>query len=258
MNRLIVFGAAGMLGQEVVRAAELRRIDVVCITRRDADITNLAAVATVMETLAPTDDDVIINCAGAVPGKYDGRGVEMVAVNALGPHVLAALRPSTTPLILVSTDCVFGDRANNANVAADFPAPEDTYGRSKLAGEVDGAFISVVRTSFVGPQHGLWAWVADQPPGATLLGWANALWSGSTARAVAHALVEYSLECRDEAIEHLATAFPISKHDLVCLLADFTGRHDLVIEKVPDPIIDRRLRPTLPLESVEDSLADWI
>src|SRR5690349_23856639 len=59
--RLLVTGAAGMLGKDLVRAAEAAGHDVVGLTREDADITDLEAIEATVREAAP---DIVINCAG--------------------------------------------------------------------------------------------------------------------------------------------------------------------------------------------------
>ena len=59
--RLLVTGAAGMLGKDLVRAAEAAGHYTVGLTRDDADITDLDAIEVAVRDAAP---DVVINCAG--------------------------------------------------------------------------------------------------------------------------------------------------------------------------------------------------
>src|ERR687883_417481 len=58
--RLLVTGAAGMLGRDVVAAAEHAGHDVVALARRDLDISDAAAVRAAIADAAPA---AVINCA---------------------------------------------------------------------------------------------------------------------------------------------------------------------------------------------------
>src|SRR5690242_14823943 len=59
--RLLVTGAAGMLGQDLVRAADAVGHDALGLAREDADIADLGAIEAAVREAAP---DVVINCAG--------------------------------------------------------------------------------------------------------------------------------------------------------------------------------------------------
>ena len=163
---VIITGAASMLGRHIAAACRQRGEQFSGFGHGALDVTDLADVT---RTLARYDEgDVLVNCAGVRPG---GDPIAMLQVNALAPHYLdlAATRQGFR-LIHVSTDCVFSGldrhRAPVRHNALETPNPRDHYGRTKLAGEPFGPMTTVVRTSFVGPDHGLWAWIANQPEGA--------------------------------------------------------------------------------------------
>jgi dTDP-4-dehydrorhamnose reductase len=162
-------------------------------------------------------------------------------------------------MIHVSSDCILAGIGPFSS-SIDHPAPADTYGRSKLAGEVLGnPKVLNVRTSFVGPEHGLWKWVADQPPGAEIEGWENALWTGSTVQAVAKSLVDIAVSRYpwEGGVLHLSTKTWRSKADVVRAIAQKIGRTDLNIRPVLKPSIDRRLVPDLPLQEFGEALREW-
>lgn len=254
--KLIVTGANGMLGRCVVAAATALEMAVVPVNREHVDLTNLGDVARLMKVLNPDEGDVITNCAGAVPERYADRPVEMLAANAMIPHVLDATKPPWTLLIHVSTDCVFGQGEGSYDIRAD-PAPGDLYGRSKLAGELDGYRTRTVRTSFIGSEHGLWGWFAGLPQAARIDGWANVRWSGSTALAVAVGLVTIAEHPPEDRLIHLSTAIPVSKYQVLMMLRERLNRLDVTIDKRPNPRYDRILIPTVELVPVQEALDAW-
>ena len=133
--RVLITGAAGMLGQDVGRAARAADHAVIALGRAELDIAAPAAVAAALEAHAP---EVVINCAAYT--KVDLAEDEPAAarrVNAEGPGVLArACADAGAWLVHVSTDYVFaGDRAEGAYVESDPVAPRSIYGQSKLEGE---------------------------------------------------------------------------------------------------------------------------
>lgn len=174
----------------------------------------------------------------------------MVTANALAPHVIAEVAADRgTKVIHISTDCVFDGREGNYR-DSDRPRPHhDLYSMTKASGEVEAARVLNVRTSFIGPEHGLWQWLVSQPPGGKVEGWASAWWTGSTVWAVVQALADMI----DAGVDtgrtvHLSTREKVSKLE-VCLLLNRILALGLEIKAVSEPRIDRSLVPTpgLPL-----------
>ncbi|HLW95830.1 MAG TPA: dTDP-4-dehydrorhamnose reductase [Solirubrobacteraceae bacterium] len=132
--RVLVPGAAGMLGSDVVAVAAARGHDVVALSRSELDVTDDAAVDAAVAAAAA---DVIINCAAYTD--VDGAEADEVsafAVNAHGAGNLArAASRSGTRLVHVSTDYVFDGTATQPYVESDRTDPRSAYGRTKLGGE---------------------------------------------------------------------------------------------------------------------------
>lgn len=239
--RIAVFGADGALGRAVTLAANARPHGAALgYSRRNCDIADVAQV----ERAFGDGFDAAINCAGRIPLSQPS-AVEYMRVNALGPHVLAAEANRRRKLLIhVSTDCVFSGRAQMGYAYNAQPDPCDLYGRSKAAGEPEHAL--VVRTSFVTPRHGLWHWLVAQRDGATVDGWLNAKWSGSTVHAVARALVDLAWNPPGRiGVHHLATLSAISKADAIRVIADVLGL-DIEVRPVFEPHINRMLINSLP------------
>jgi dTDP-4-dehydrorhamnose reductase len=153
--RLLVTGAGGMLGQDVVAAAEARGDEVLALAHGDLDISDERAVAAAM---SDEHVDAVINCAAwtDVDGaESDPDGAD--AVNAQGAdNVANAAAHVGARLVHVSTDYVFdGDRSPDdaAYVESDAPGPRSVYGASKLAGEeavaAAGGSHAIVRSSWL-------------------------------------------------------------------------------------------------------------
>lgn len=216
--RILVTGATGMLGLEVYRAAVAAGHTVLGLGRTELDITDYDAVQRELSTVEP---DVVINCAGLTKHrKPEPTRAEYMAVNAVAPHVLAAECDAIgARMIHVSTDCVFrGDRdPSRPYTEDDQPDAIDDYGASKAAGEVARAPHLTVRCSFVGlGERGL---IADLSRNGELASrrwplWTRAYWSGSTAPAIACALVELAGRPEVTGLMHLAGEC-VTKADLV-------------------------------------------
>jgi dTDP-4-dehydrorhamnose reductase len=132
--RILVTGAAGMLGTDVCKAATDAGIEVLAYDRARLDITDTSAVEAAVRRVGP---DVVINCAAWTD--VDGAETHAeaaFAVNATGPGVLATeCTRSNVRLIHMSTDYVFDGRSREPIAEDAEPSPLSTYGRSKLAGE---------------------------------------------------------------------------------------------------------------------------
>lgn len=128
--RLLVTGAAGMLGQDVTAAAEAAGHDVTALARRDLDITDSPAVTAAVTAARP---DAIVNCAAwtDVDGA-EAREADATAVNGAG---VGALAGQGVHLVHVSSDYVFDGSATRPYIESDPTGPISAYGRSKLAGE---------------------------------------------------------------------------------------------------------------------------
>jgi dTDP-4-dehydrorhamnose reductase len=132
--KLLVTGAAGMLGRDVMLAAGNAGHDVVGFGRAELDVTDPAAVAKKFDLERP---DVVINCAAWT----DVDGAEAAeeaafAVNGTGAgNVAAAAGEVGASVVYVSSDYVFDGAKGAPYVESDQPAPLSAYGRTKLAGE---------------------------------------------------------------------------------------------------------------------------
>lgn len=237
---VVVFGPNGMLGRAVVRAAKARGYQPIASR---ADITSRHLHREVDILAARRRPDLVaINCAGIIPQR--DRGPErMISVNAVGPlNLAAACGRAGVRLVHVSTDCVFSGETQGRIHVGQKPDPGDLYGRSKLLGEAIAERHAVVRTSFVGPEHGLMRWLLDQPKGATVEGWLQALWTGSTVQAVARGLLEIAAS-GETGLMHLATQRVYSKCEVLELMTRQLGL-PVSIERVSTPSINRALAPT--------------
>lgn len=130
--RILVTGAGGMLGRDLVPVLRGHGHEVMAAGRADLDITSAAACAEVVG-----DVDVVINAAAytAVDAAESDEAAAF-AINAVGAANLArAAHRVGAVLVQVSTDYVVAGSGTRP-YAADAPiAPLSAYGRTKAAGE---------------------------------------------------------------------------------------------------------------------------
>ena len=147
---LLVTGAGGQLGGDLINLARARATPAVGLTRAALDITDRTAVAAALDTQRPA---ALINCAAWTSvDAAESHADEAFEVNLKGAWLLAEECARREILLMhLSTDYVF-DGASLAPTREDAaPMPLSIYGASKLAGEEAVRAVSenhvIVRTS---------------------------------------------------------------------------------------------------------------
>jgi dTDP-4-dehydrorhamnose reductase len=132
--KVVVTGAAGMLGQEMVGEFRRRGHDVIALNRGQLDITDLPAVREAIGSLKP---DLVVNCAAYTDvDRAESERELAMAVNGLGPRNLAlACEARGAALMHISTDYVFDGGKDGPYEIWDMPNPINVYGKTKLWGE---------------------------------------------------------------------------------------------------------------------------
>jgi dTDP-4-dehydrorhamnose reductase len=155
--RVLVTGAGGQLGLDVVRTWAEAGDDVVAVQHSVLDVTDRSQVRRVVADVHP---DVVVNCAAwtAVdacetdPDRADAANARAVA------HLAEACGAAGARLVQISTDYVFDGTLDRPYREDDPTGPRSVYGRSKRAGELAalemGDRAVVVRTSWVCGVHG--------------------------------------------------------------------------------------------------------
>lgn len=149
---ILVTGANGQLGFDVIKALEKRSIDCIGIDKNDLDITDKVAVDNYILKLKPK---CIIHCAAYTAVDKAENEIELCyKVNVNGTENIAgACKNIDSKMIYISTDYVFNGQGNEPFEINDNINPISIYGRSKYEGELkvkeylEKYFI--VRTSWV-------------------------------------------------------------------------------------------------------------
>ncbi|MNM65422.1 dTDP-4-dehydrorhamnose reductase [compost metagenome] len=155
--RVLVTGAGGQLGKDVVRLLEKAGHLVLPSDRDSLDITDYAACLKCAQEFKP---EAVIHCAAyTAVDQAESDSAGAYAVNAVGTRnmVLASERVKAK-FCYISTDYVFDGTANSPYQEYDNTNPHSVYGKSKRAGEVLVQSLSstffIVRTSWVYGLHG--------------------------------------------------------------------------------------------------------
>ena len=131
---ILVTGASGQLGTDLVDVLEHRDVSHVTASRADADFTDTAAVRSLVLEIDP---HAVVNCvayhdvAGCETDPELARAVNATAVDALA----AACAETGAKLMTMSTDYVFDGKKTGMYTEDDEPNPLNVYGASKLEGE---------------------------------------------------------------------------------------------------------------------------
>lgn len=155
--RVLVTGAAGQLGTDLVAACTAAGDDVFAFDRAGLDVSDRSAVLGAVTSIAP---DAVVNCAAwTAVDACEGDPELALAMNGTAVRWLAeACHRAGSHLVTVSTDYVFDGNLDRAYHEWDDTAPQSIYGITKLIGEKEalalGPAASVVRTSWVCGVHG--------------------------------------------------------------------------------------------------------
>lgn len=156
--RILITGAGGMLGRDVVVAARDAGHEPIAVARERCDITDAEAVRAAIERARP---DAVVNCAAWT--NVDGAEehvAQSLAVNGAGAgHIAAAAAAAGAWTVHVSSDYVFDGDKREPYLESDRVDPLSAYGRSKLDGEravaraaSDGH--TIVRSAWLFGAHG--------------------------------------------------------------------------------------------------------
>lgn len=248
--KILVLGASGMLGSSVIRVLSMKSSWQVYGTVRSecskkffsSDIAarlltglDVDQYDTLMQKFIRIRPDVVINCVGLIKQSADANDpLRAIPINSLLPHRLSRFCELTNArLVHISTDCVFAGDTKGGYRESDPADARDLYGRSKFLGEVICPHAITLRTSIIGHEltsaHGLLEWFLLQK--GQCKGFTRTIFSGLPTVALAKVIRDVLIPRNDlYGVYHVA-AEPISKYDLLKLIANVYGKS---IEILPD------------------------
>ena len=134
MQKVLVTGAKGMLGQDLCPILEDEGYDVVETDVHNMDITKYDAVKSVLTQEKP---DIVIHCAGYTNVDKAEEDVETARlINSKGTENIARVcSEADIILVYISTDYVFDGEKTEPYETNDKPNPINKYGLTKFEGE---------------------------------------------------------------------------------------------------------------------------
>lgn len=273
--RVLVLGASGMLGNAVLRVMhEKRDFEVFGAARSNSvshffseEITktmitgcDMSDYDALVKLFAQVMPNVVINCIGLIKQLADvDNPLITLPINAMLPHRLANLCALVgARFIHMSTDCVFSGEKGDYK-ESDISDATDLYGKSKYLGEVDYPHAVTLRTSIIGHElqsaHGLVGWFLSQE--GHCRGYSKAIFSGLPTVVLAQIIRDIVMVNSNLSGVYHVAAKPISKYDLLKLVADVYGKS---IEIVPDDrlVIDRSLNAERFYQATGYVAPEWI
>ena len=137
--RILVTGAKGQLGSDLLKEFSKRNIDAVGIDIDELDITDSAATRNVIGKINSTNKlDAIIHCAAytAVDNAEDNEAL-VTEINAGGTKNIAVVaKDLDLAMMYISTDYVFNGEGERPWEPDDYRQPLNVYGMGKYKGEL--------------------------------------------------------------------------------------------------------------------------
>lgn len=273
--RVLVLGASGMLGNAVVKVFTANDQHQVWGTMRNSSSSrffnpkhnlklltgiNVLNEDALVDVFAKVQPDVVINCVGVIKQLENAKDpLAVLPINSILPYRLSKLcRLARARLIHVSTDCVFSGRKGNY-VEDDLSDAEDLYGKSKFIGELhDDSHAITLRTSIIGHELGsnfaLIDWFLAQK--GIVKGFTQAFFSGLPTFELARVMRDFVLPDPQLAGLYHVSSSPISKHDLLNLVANEYSKV-VEIEPYSDFKIDRSLNSSKFLSATGYQAPSW-
>jgi dTDP-4-dehydrorhamnose reductase len=213
-----------------------------------------------VETLRKVRPNVVINAVGLIKQLASATDpLVALPLNSMLPHRLADLCALLDARLLhISSDCVFSGKDGHYT-ESDLSDAEDLYGKSKFIGEVhDRAHVVTIRTSGIGHEletkNGLLEWFLAQ--NGPVRGFTRAIFSGLPWVETARVIKNFVLPHPEISGLYHVSAKPISKFDLLTLIADVYGKKTK-IERDDSVQIDRSLDSTRFTSVTGYEAPDW-
>lgn len=155
--KVLVTGANGQLGYDIVKELQKQNIECYGATRQDFDIVDFEVMEKFITNYMP---DAVIHCAAytAVDKAEDEHGLCQLVNASATENIAEICKKINAKMLYISTDYVFDGTKDGFYEVDDKPNPINVYGKTKLIGEQVVQRILekyyIVRISWVFGEHG--------------------------------------------------------------------------------------------------------
>lgn len=274
--KVCILGASGMLGHAMLyELSQCSGLEVWGTVRNEASVSGLLPACclgrlvggvdandfdSIAKALGEIEPEVVVNCIGLIRQLPEGQQpLPCIEINARLPHLLLGLcRKIGSRLIHYSSDCVFDGNKGSPYLEDDQCSAKDVYGLTKYLGEVHDKPALTIRTSIIGHELrnklSLVEWFMAQR--GQVNGYRRAIYSGLPTVEHARILAEYILPNKDLFGLFQVASNPISKYELLCLIAREYGL--MVTINPSDGVVeDKRLSGQLFYKATGYVPPDW-
>tara|TARA_B100000989_G_scaffold72938_1_gene51228 strand:- start:5040 stop:5945 length:906 start_codon:yes stop_codon:yes gene_type:complete len=267
-KKVLILGASGMLGVEVLREFSKKNILLYATIRSQKEIKRIQTYfdykiknikfikfeikRNYINNLKKVvkDKDYIINCIGIIKPYINENSFtsieDAISVNSNFPHILNFNKNKNCKVYQIATDCVY-DGFNGKYTEDHSHSARDIYGKTKSLGEVNDKNFFNIRCSIIGKEiksfKSLICWFTNQKKNSTIYGFSNHKWNGITTRHFAK--IVSTLVLKNISIPNLIHIVPqdiLNKYQLLKIFQKKFNRGDLKIKKSTSNVaIDRTL-----------------
>ena len=245
--KIIILGAHGMLGWQVLNKFKKSKLQIKCQVRNNKSKHNLIRKLNLnkkvqffyydvekdkIEKLYKqiSKNDIIINCIGKIKPFINENNLNeinaAIKVNSLFPNNLSKIIDTKNVKIYqIATDCVFSGINGNYDESSKHDAL-DVYGKSKSLGEVNKKNFFNIRVSIIGKElntkNSLVEWFLSNKNSFKIFGFTDHLWNGVTTNVFAELLltiIEKNIQL--PSVFHLVPKDKVNK----CVLLNYLKDH---------------------------------
>lgn len=262
LNRIIILGSKGMLGQMVKCFFNKEGYKVIEYNKRFDE----NSIHNYFDEINVFENSVVINCIGKIKQKSDST-YDLLLSNTIFPLELSRSLKEGHLLIHPSTDCVFDGISEIPYLIKDKHTANDIYGISKSLGEqslMSRSNTLILRVSIIGPDinssKGLLSWFLNNTSNSELQGFTNHLWNGITTLEWCEKLIFFLKDPKllngllDRKIIHLGTEEIYSKYEMLLLFNMIFKKNFTILPFQAPNYINRCLKPDFISKSLEKQL----
>jgi dTDP-4-dehydrorhamnose reductase len=261
MKRILIFGATGMLGSEVLKVFAKEKNFIITATYKNKSSLNILKKSSNLflknkikfikfdatnynnKSLKKclSNNQYIVNCIGVIKPYIDEKNKKSknaLLVNSIFPHNLNEVNNSNknATIYQIATDCVFSGSKGSYLENSEHD-PLDIYGKTKSLGEVNDKSFFNLRCSIIGNEiknyKSLFEWFKIQNNGTHINGFSNHLWNGLTTNVFAKLIKAIILEnISIPNTLHIVPRNKVSKFQLLKLFKKKMNKNDIFIKRV--------------------------